>query len=113
VWLLLPRHEHTHTRPLGLKLKVAKLGIQEMVCHCLYSEVAFATFTYSSIFCCVKQIPNLGAKTPENAWTVNSKNMKVRYKQLGLTINLPLSLVLSDLLQTNSPPHLLELGLAQ
>jgi hypothetical protein len=45
--------------------------------------------------------------------TVNSNCKKVRYKQLDLTINLPLSLVLSDLLQTNSPPHLLELGLAQ
>ena len=43
---------------------------------------------------------------------MNSKNRKVRYKQLGLTINPPLSLVLRDLLQTY-PPHLLELGLIQ
>jgi hypothetical protein len=53
---------------------------------------------------------NLGAKAPPNCSKV--KVQKLRYKYLGLTINLPLSLVLSDLLQVNPPPHLLKLGLA-
>jgi hypothetical protein len=61
--------------------------------HLAYSCIKQDAFGY--LVAKTFSMTNLGAKAPLNRSKV--KVQKVRYKYLGLTINLPLSLVLSDL----------------